>query len=44
MAKKTRKTLDQHLHRYFLFEDNIEFIIFLVWALFIVAFLLQLLK
>lgn len=43
MAKKSRKTLDHHLQRFFLFEDRTEFIIFLVWALFISAFLVKIL-
>lgn len=44
MAKKIRKTLDQHIYHAFLFENNTEFIIFLVWALFITAFLVKLLE
>lgn len=45
MAKhKTRKTLDQHIHEQLKFHNTEEFIIFLVWGLFVVAFLVSLLK
>jgi hypothetical protein len=45
MAKaKSRKTLDQHLHKYLLFEDTNEFIIFLLWALLISALLIKILQ
>jgi len=43
MAKKkkqTRKTLEEHFH----FHDTNEFIIFMVWGLFVSAFLLSFLK
>jgi hypothetical protein len=39
MAKK-RKTLDEHIHYHLQFRNTNEFIIFMLWALFVCAFLL----
>jgi len=43
MAKKSRKTLDEYL-LHFHFKDTNEYIIFLIWALFVSAFLITILK
>lgn len=42
MANKKRKTLDDYLYQHFHFHDTNEFIIFLVWGLFVSAFLITL--
>ncbi len=43
MAKK-RKTLDQYIEETFHFKDSTEFVIFVVWGLFVSMFLINLLK
>ena len=42
--KKQRKTLDNYLHQYFYFQNRDEFVIFVVWGLFVSVFLLNLSK
>ena len=44
MAKNQRKTLDDYIYENFHFKNNDEFVIFLVWGLFVSVFLVNLIK